>query len=451
MTQKSNFEEIYTFLNEKFANETEYLQAVHEVLEDIVPIYNANKDYKAFDIIRRICMPERIIYFTVSWMNSDGDIEVNQGWRVQHNSAMGPYKGGLRFHPTVNLSVLKFLAFEQCFKNALTGLPMGGGKGGSDFNPKGRTNRDIMLFCQAFMRELQRHIGANTDVPAGDINVGAREIGYLYGEYRRLNNKFEGVLTGKGLEFGGSYVRTEATGFGLIYFLEAVCRHQGTPIEGKTIAVSGAGNVALHAALKAVEKGGKVISLSNSRGLLHNENGLTDTALKWAIDNHANRNNILADMADENMGKWIADKKPWHLKCDIALPCATQNELLEEDAKSLLDNGCQMVLEGANMPCTNEAQALFLDAQIAYVPGKASNAGGVALSGLEMSQNAMFNQRNASALDEQLYSIMESIHQRCVDEGKSEGDAGSSYVDYMKGANVAAFRRLADAMVAQGV
>ena len=451
MTQKSNFEEIYTFLNEKFANETEYLQAVHEVLEDIVPIYNANKDYKAFDIIRRICMPERIIYFTVSWMNSDGDIEVNQGWRVQHNSAMGPYKGGLRFHPTVNLSVLKFLAFEQCFKNALTGLPMGGGKGGSDFNPKGRTDRDIMLFCQAFMRELQRHIGANTDVPAGDINVGAREIGYLYGEYRRLNNKFEGVLTGKGLEFGGSYVRTEATGFGLIYFLEAVCRHQGTPIEGKTIAVSGAGNVALHAALKEVEKGGKVISLSNSRGLLHNENGLTDTALKWAIDNHANRNNILADMSDENMGKWIADKKPWHLKCDIALPCATQNELLEEDAKSLLDNGCQMVLEGANMPCTNEAQALFLDAQIAYVPGKASNAGGVALSGLEMSQNAMFNQRNASALDEQLYSIMESIHQRCVDEGKSEGDAGSSYVDYMKGANVAAFRRLADAMVAQGV
>ncbi|MFD3321957.1 NADP-specific glutamate dehydrogenase [Alteromonas macleodii] len=451
MTQKSNFEEIYTFLNEKFANETEYLQAVHEVLEDIVPIYNANKDYKAFDIIRRICMPERIIYFTVSWMNSDGNIEVNQGWRVQHNSAMGPYKGGLRFHPTVNLSVLKFLAFEQCFKNALTGLPMGGGKGGSDFNPKGRSDRDIMLFCQAFMRELQRHIGANTDVPAGDINVGAREIGYLYGEYRRLNNKFEGVLTGKGLEFGGSYVRTEATGFGLIYFLEAVCRHQGTPIEGKTIAVSGAGNVALHAALKAVKKGGKVISLSNSRGLLHNENGLTDTALKWAIDNHANRNNILADMADENMGKWIADKKPWHLKCDIALPCATQNELIEEDAKSLLDNGCQMVLEGANMPCTNEAQALFLDAQIAYVPGKASNAGGVALSGLEMSQNAMFNQRNASALDEQLYSIMESIHQRCVDEGKSEGDAGSSYVAYMKGANVAAFRRLADAMVAQGV
>ena len=450
MAQKSNFEEIYDFLNDKFSNEVEYLQAVHEVLEDIIPIYNANEDYKAFDIVRRICMPERIIYFTVSWMNSEGIIEVNQGWRVQHNSAMGPYKGGLRFHPTVNLSVLKFLAFEQCFKNALTGLPMGGGKGGSDFNPKGRSDRDIMLFCQAFMRELQRHIGANTDVPAGDINVGAREIGYLYGEYRRLNNRFEGVLTGKGLEFGGSYVRTEATGFGLIYFLEAVCKQRNSHIEGNTIAVSGAGNVALHAALKAVEKGGKVISLSNSRGLLHVEEGLSDTALKWAIKNHNNRDNILVDMADKNMGKWIADKKPWHIKCDIALPCATQNELLEADAKLLLDNGCKMVLEGANMPCANEAQAHFLEAKIVYVPGKASNAGGVALSGLEMSQNAMFNQRNANILDDQLYAIMENIHQRCVTEGQGVGDE-NDYIDYMKGANIAAFRRLADAMVAQGV
>ena len=450
MAQKSNFEEIYDFLNDKFSNEVEYLQAVHEVLEDIVPIYNANEEYKAFDIVRRICMPERIIYFTVSWMNSGGIIEVNQGWRVQHNSAMGPYKGGLRFHPTVNLSVLKFLAFEQCFKNALTGLPMGGGKGGSDFNPKGRSDRDIMLFCQAFMRELQRHIGANTDVPAGDINVGAREIGYLYGEYRRLNNRFEGVLTGKGLEFGGSYVRTEATGFGLIYFLEAVCKQRNSHIEGNTIAVSGAGNVALHAALKAVEKGGKVISLSNSRGLLHVEEGLSDTALKWAIKNHNNRDNILVDMADKNMGKWIADKKPWHIKCDIALPCATQNELLEADAKLLLNNGCKMVLEGANMPCANKAQALFLDAKIVYVPGKASNAGGVALSGLEMSQNAMFKQRNANILDDQLYAIMENIHQRCVTEGQGVGDE-NDYIDYMKGANIAAFRRLADAMVAQGV
>lgn len=447
MVQQSNFDEIYGFLNDKFSGETEYLQAVHEVLEDIIPIYNANEDYMAFDIVRRICLPERVIYFTVSWMNSEGDIEVNQGWRVQHNSSMGPYKGGLRFHPTVNLSVLKFLAFEQCFKNALTGLPMGGGKGGSDFNPKGRSNRDIMLFCQAFMRELQRHIGANTDVPAGDINVGAREIGYLYGEYRRLNNKFEGVLTGKGLEFGGSYVRTEATGFGLIYFLHAVCKHKGTQIDGKTITISGAGNVALHAALKAAEKGGKVISLSNSRGLLHCEEGLTDTALKWAIEHQAASDNILTEMADKHYGTWLADKTPWHLTCDIALPCATQNELHESDAKALLNNGCDMVLEGANMPCTSKAQSRFIEAGITYVPGKASNAGGVALSGLEMSQNAMFNQRDASALDDQLFSIMGSIHQRCVDEGKTD----SGYTNYLKGANIAGFRRLADAMVAQGV
>jgi glutamate dehydrogenase (NADP+) len=393
-------------------------------------------------------MPERIIYFTISWMNSDGDIEVNQGWRVQHNSAMGPYKGGLRFHPTVNLSVLKFLAFEQCFKNALTGLPMGGGKGGADFNPKGRSDRDIMLFCQAFMRELQRHIGANTDVPAGDINVGAREIGYLYGEYRRLNNRFEGVLTGKGLEFGGSYVRTEATGFGLIYFLEAVCRAQDSFVEGKTVIVSGAGNVALHAALKASEKGAKVVTLSNSRGLLYNEQGLSEADITWAIENHNQRDNILLDMADEGMGKWQPDGTPWHFKCDIALPCATQNELDENDARKLIENGCTMILEGANMPCTDKAQKVFFDTKVTYVPGKASNAGGVALSGLEMSQNAMFSQRNADTLDEQLQTIMNHIHDLCVTEGMNDGE---TYINYMKGANVAAFRKLADAIVAQGV
>ncbi|GFD89421.1 glutamate dehydrogenase [Tenacibaculum sp. KUL152] len=448
MPQLSNFDEIYQFLQKRFENEKEYLQAVHEVLQDIVPIYNANEAYKSFDVIRRLCMPERIIYFTISWMNSDGDIEVNQGWRVQHNSAMGPYKGGLRFHPTVNLSVLKFLAFEQCFKNALTGLPMGGGKGGADFNPKGRSDRDIMLFCQAFMRELQRHIGANTDVPAGDINVGAREIGYLYGEYRRLNNRFEGVLTGKGLEFGGSYVRTEATGFGLIYFLEAVCRAQDSFVEGKTVIVSGAGNVALHAALKASEKGAKVVTLSNSRGLLYNEQGLSGADITWAIENHNQRDNILLDMADEGMGKWQPDETPWHFGCDIALPCATQNELDESDARKLIENGCTMILEGANMPCTDKAQKVFFDAKVTYVPGKASNAGGVALSGLEMSQNAMFSQRNADTLDEQLQTIMNHIHNLCVTEGKHDGE---TYINYMKGANVAAFRKLADAIVAQGV
>lgn len=448
MTSESNFDEIYNFVADKFSGEDEYLQAVREVLHDIVPIYNANEDYKRDDIVRRLCFPERIIYFTVSWMNSDGGIEINQGWRVQHNSAMGPYKGGLRFHPTVNLSVLKFLAFEQCFKNALTGLPMGGGKGGADFNPRGRTDRDIMLFCQAFMRELQRHIGANTDVPAGDINVGAREIGYLYGEYRRLNNKFEGVLTGKGLEFGGSYVRTEATGFGLIYFLEAVCEKHDTQLEGKNIVISGAGNVALHAALKAVQKGANVISLSNSRGTLHSENGFSEAAINTAIANHAHSNNILVDLANEGAGEWHKDTTPWHLECDIALPCATQNELDEEDATTLIKNGCNMVLEGANMPCTDNAQKSLMANKVIYVPGKASNAGGVALSGLEMSQNAMFSQRNADTLDNQLKSIMESIHERCVEEGVS---ATEDYIDYMRGANVAAFRRLADAIVAQGV
>lgn len=448
MPYESNFDEIYNFVAKKFEGENEYLQAVREVLHDIIPIYNANESYKRDDIVRRLCFPERVIYFTVSWMNSNGGIEVNQGWRVQHNSAMGPYKGGLRFHPTVNLSVLKFLAFEQCFKNALTGLPMGGGKGGADFNPKGRSDRDIMLFCQAFMRELQRHIGANTDVPAGDINVGAREIGYLYGEYRRLNNKFEGVLTGKGLEFGGSYVRTEATGFGLIYFLDAVCKQHNTDIEGKNIVVSGAGNVALHAALKATQKGAKVISLSNSRGTLYKQHGFDEPAIKFAIAEHAKSNNILTDLADKGIGDWKKGKTPWHLTCDIALPCATQNELDKDDALTLVNNGCNMVLEGANMPCTDEAQEVFKDKELVYVPGKASNAGGVALSGLEMSQNAMFSQRNADTLDEQLQNIMLSIHERCVEEGK---DTANNYIDYMKGANIAAFRRLADAIVAQGV
>lgn len=450
MPNESNFDEIYDFLNTKFESEKEYLQAVREVLEDIVPIYNANEAYKQADIVRRLCLPERVIYFTVSWVNSEGTVEVNQAWRVQHNGVMGPYKGGLRFHPTVNLSVLKFLAFEQCFKNALTGLPMGGGKGGSDFNPKGRSDRDIMLFCQAFMRELQRHIGANTDIPAGDINVGAREIGYLYGEYRRLNNKFEGVLTGKGLEFGGSYIRTEATGFGLIYFTEAVCDANDTTLEGKRVVVSGAGNVALHAAKKAIQKGATVVTLSNSRGFLFCDKGFSESDIAWAIDAHTTSSNVLTDLESKGSGVWFSDKTPWHVKCDIALPCATQNELHEKDAKALLENGCSMVLEGANMPCSNNAQEVFIDSGITYVPGKASNAGGVALSGLEMSQNAQFSQHEADVLDNELQSIMKSIHARCLEEAKRSAGK-DNYINYMKGANIAAFRRIADAMVAQGV
>ncbi|WP_421131563.1 NADP-specific glutamate dehydrogenase [Alteromonas sp. A079] len=446
MSSMSNIDVLTRFLSERFENEPEYLQATQEVLADIVPISNANEAYKRYDIVKRLCLPERVIYFTVNWVNSDGDVEVHQGWRVQHNSAMGPYKGGLRFHPSVSLSVLKFLAFEQSFKNALTGLPMGGGKGGSDFNPKGRSDRDIMLFCQAFMRELQRHIGAQTDVPAGDINVGAREIGYLYGEYRRLNNRFEGVLTGKGLEFGGSHVRTEATGFGLVYFLLAVCDAQSTPLKGKSVSVSGAGNVALHAALKATQIGACVRTLSNSSGLLSNENGFSEADIQWAISHRANEENILITLSERTDATWHKKKKPWHIATDIALPCATQNELDASDAQQLVDNGCLMVLEGANMPCTDKAQAIFQKTRTTYVPGKASNAGGVALSGLEMSQNAVFKPRSASTLDDELNNIMNDIHARCVEEGEEDG-----HVNYMKGANIAAFRRLAEAMLAQGI
>jgi glutamate dehydrogenase (NADP+) len=444
----SNFDTLTDFLKTRFHDEAEYLQATSEVLRDIIPIYSSNPHYEQYDIARRLCLPERVIYFTVTWMNCDGKVEVNQGWRVQHNSVMGPYKGGLRFHPTVSLSVLKFLAFEQTFKNALTGLPMGGAKGGADFNPKGRNERDIMLFCQAYMRELQRHIGEQTDVPAGDINVGAREIGYLYGEYRRLNNRFEGVLTGKGLEFGGSHIRTEATGFGLIYFLEAVCGAQKTAVEGKNVTISGAGNVALHAALKSVHMGAKVLTLSNSRGFLHCKHGLSENDITWAIEHASEYDNILTALEEHSQGDmtWHNNEKPWGIKGDIALPCATQNELLEEDAQQLVANGCQMVLEGANMPCDQSAQAVFSQHNITFVPGKAANAGGVALSGLEMAQNAVFSQDDREVLDKKLRSIMQSIHQRCLDEGQT-----SSNTNYAKGANIAAFRRLARAMVAQGV
>lgn len=445
---KSNFDSLTDFLKSRFEDEAEYLQATSEVLSDIMPIYNANESYKRYDIARRLCLPERIIYFTVTWMNSSGSVEVNQGWRVQHNSVMGPYKGGLRFHPTVSRSVLKFLAFEQTFKNALTGLPMGGGKGGADFNPKGRSERDIMLFCQAYMRELQRHIGEQTDVPAGDINVGAREIGYLYGEYRRLNNRFEGVITGKGLEFGGSHIRTEATGFGLIYFLEAVCEAKNTLIEGKRIAISGAGNVALHAALKSVQMSAKVLTLSNSRGFLYCESGFKEADIDWAIEHAGQFDNILTALQEhsECAMTWHKGEKPWNIKVDIALPCATQNELLEQEAEQLVAHGCKMVLEGANMPCGQKAQAIFNQHNLVFVPGKAANAGGVALSGLEMAQNAVFSQDGRDVLDKKLREIMQHIHQRCLAEGQTE-----SQVNYARGANIAAFRRLADAMVAQGV
>ncbi|MEW9796754.1 NADP-specific glutamate dehydrogenase [Alteromonas sp. CYL-A6] len=446
MSSQSNHDALISWLEERHPGQEEYLQAVREVAADIVPVYNANEQYKGVDVLRRLCVPERIITFNISWQNSEGHAEINQGWRVQHSGLIGPYKGGLRFHPTVNESILKFLAFEQTFKNALTSLPMGGAKGGSDFDPKGRSDTDIMRFCQAFMTELQRHIGSRTDVPAGDINVGAREIGYLYGHYRRIKNRFEGVITGKGVSFGGSYVRTEATGYGLIYFLRAVLETHETPMKDQRVLISGAGNVALHAALKAIHYDAKVLTLSNSRGAWVYEDGITEDMVRFALTNKDQHDNILAAMADEFGGKWHKNKTPWFVEGDIALPCATQNELDEEDARLLIKNGCSYVLEGANMPCTNAARHCFLDAKLPHVPSKAANAGGVALSGLEMSQNAGFQPSTFEHLDSRLKAIMEEIHQLCVDEGQDDG-----FINYAKGANIAAFRRLADAMVAQGI
>ena len=446
MSYQSNFDDFNDWITELFPDQSEYLQATREIARDVVDIYNAHEPYKKNDVLRRLSMPERIIHFSVSWLNDNDEVEIHQGWRIQHNGMIGPYKGGLRFHPTVNESILKFLAFEQCFKNALTGLPIGGAKGGANFNPKGRSDREIMRFCQAFMCELQRHIGPYTDVPAGDINVGAREIGYMYGEYRRINNRFGGALTGKDLSFGGSHVRTEATGFGLIYMLQAVLKEHHENIQDMRIGISGAGNVALHAALKAIEHGGKVITLSNSRGYLHQDDGLTCEDIQWAIENKAKEENILTALSERVGGSWHDSKAPWHEKMDIALPCATQNELDGDAAKTLLQNKVKYILEGANMPCTDEARQEFERREIPFVPGKASNAGGVAISGLEMSQNASFRRGTYEQIDETLEEIMHSIHQQCVEEGKENGR-----INYARGANIAGFRRLADAMVAQGL
>ncbi|MCW8108603.1 NADP-specific glutamate dehydrogenase [Alteromonas ponticola] len=446
MAYTSNLDEFKAWITQRYPEQKEYLQATFDIAKDVIPVCNANEKYKQWEVFKRLCEPERIIYFSVSWLNDNHEIEINKGWRVQHNGLIGPYKGGLRFHPTVNESVLKFLAFEQSFKNALTGLPIGGAKGGSDFNPKGRSDYEVMRFCQAFMQELQRHIGPYTDVPAGDINVGSREIGYLYGEYRKINNRFGGAITGKDIEFGGSYVRTEATGFGLVYFLDDVLKQAGTSIEGKRIAVSGAGNVALHTALKATQHGAKVISLSNSRGTLFYEKGFSEEDLKWVIDHKGKPDNILLSLNKKIKGAWEANATPWSAEVDIALPCATQNELIGKDAKLLIKNGCKFVLEGANMPCNEAAQKAFTESKIVFVPGKASNAGGVALSGLEMAQNATFHKATYEAMNSALQEIMANIHQQCVKEG-DEGD----FINYAKGANIAAFRRLADAMVAQGI
>jgi glutamate dehydrogenase/leucine dehydrogenase len=426
--------------------EPEFHQAVHEVVESLEPFLKKNPQYKHAKILERMVEPERVIMFRVPWVDDSGEIHINRGYRVQMNSAIGPYKGGLRFHPSVTLGTLKFLAFEQVFKNSLTTLPMGGGKGGSDFDPKGKSDNEVMRFCQAFFMELFRHIGANTDVPAGDIGVGGREIGYMFGMYRKLKNEFTGVLTGKGRSWGGSLIRPEATGYGATYFTQEMLATRGESMDGKSVCISGSGNVAQYACQKVTQLGGKVISLSDSSGSIYDKSGIDAEKLAWVMDLKNTRRGRIKEYADHFGAQYIEGKRPWGIKCDIALPCATQNELNIEDAKALLNNGCTAVAEGANMPTTADAVTAFLEAGILFGPGKAANAGGVATSGLEMSQNSMRLSWTSEEVDEKLHGIMRSIHAACVSQGKS-GD----FVNYVSGANIAGFIKVADAMMDQGV
>lgn len=449
MARQDNYdrESFEDWLASRNQHQPEFQQAVLELVHDIEPVLQEQDGCERHSVMRRLSEPDRIISFRVTWTDDEGRVRVNRGWRVQHCGVIGPYKGGIRFHPSVTESVLKFLAFEQTFKNALTGLAMGGGKGGADFDPRGCSDQEIMRFCQAFMGELHRYIGASTDIPAGDINVGSREIGYLFGAYRRLANNFDGSLTGKNIEFGGSHVRVEATGFGLIYFVEEMLAAADDSMQGKKVLVSGSGNVALHAALKTAQIGGCVISLSASDGTLYVEEGLSEDDIQGLISGELRSGAALRKLAESGRGEWRADTVPWEIPCDIALPCATQNELNEEHAKLLADNKCRYVAEGANMPCTAEALRVFEDTKILHAPGKASNAGGVALSGLEMHQNASFTSLPYDELDQQLRNIMRGIHEKCAEHGRSD----SGDIHYRRGANIAAFRHIARALVAQGV
>ncbi len=435
-------------LEAKHPGEKEYLQAVKEVLLSIEDVYNRHPEFERVKLIERLVEPERIITFRVPWVDDKGEVQVNLGYRVQFNSAIGPYKGGLRFHASVNLSILKFLGFEQTFKNALTTLPMGGGKGGSDFSIRGKSDAEVMRFCQAFMSELYRYIGPEIDIPAGDIGVGAREIGYLFGEYKKLTRDWSGVLTGKGLEYGGSLVRPEATGFGGLYFVREMLQDQGIDIKGKTVAISGFGNVAWGAAKKATQMGAKVITISGPDGFIYDPAGLDEEKIDYLLELRASGNDICAPYAEQFPGStFYAGKRPWEVKCDIALPCATQNELNGEDAQMLINNGVTCVGEISNMGCTPEAIDLFIENKMLYAPGKAVNAGGVATSGLEMSQNAMHISWSAKEVDERLHHIMHGIHEQCVQYGKQP----DGYINYVKGANIAGFMKVAKAMMAQGI
>lgn len=430
------------------ANEPEFLQAVQEVAETVIPFIEKNPKYDDYRILERMIEPERTIIFRVPWADDKGNVQVNRGFRVEFNSAIGPYKGGLRFHPSVNLSILKFLGFEQVFKNSLTTLPLGGGKGGSDFDPKGKSDNEVMRFCQSFMTELSRHIGANTDVPAGDIGVGGREIGYMFGQYKRLRNEFTGVLTGKGANWGGSLIRPEATGYGTVYFAQEMLATKGDNFEGKEVVISGSGNVAQFAAEKCIQLGAKVLTMSDSKGFIYDPAGIDAEKLAWIMDLKNNRRGRISEYADQYPGSTFTEgSRPWGTKCDVALPCATQNELNGEEAKALIDNGCKCVAEGANMPCTPEAVETFHHAGVQFSPGKASNAGGVATSGLEMTQNSMRLSWTREEVDTKLHNIMKNIHAQCVKYGTDD----NGNVDYVKGANIAGFVKVADAMIDQGV
>jgi len=428
--------------------QTEFIQAVQEVAVDIFDFMEDKERYHKEQILRRIAEPDRVISFRVCWEDDNGNVRVQRGWRVQNNNAIGPYKGGIRFHPSVTESVLKFLAFEQTFKNALTGLPMGGAKGGSNFNPKGKSDHEVMRFCQSFMTELYRHVGADVDVPAGDIGVGAREIGYMFGQYKRITNQFTGVLTGKGLEYGGSLIRTEATGYGAVYFLANMLKTKNDDLVGKVAVISGSGNVATHAAEKVTMLGGKVVTLSDSAGFIHDPDGITQERIDWIKQLKNVRRGRISEYVDQFKGATYHEgKRPWGVPCDVALPCATQNELLGDDARELIKNGCIAVSEGANMPTNLEGVHVFKDAQILFAPGKAANAGGVAVSGLEMSQNSGRISWKAEQLQQLLVDIMDGIHGSCVEYGQTKG----GYCDYVRGANIAGFKKVADAMLAFGV
>lgn len=446
---KSKVDRFLDLVRQRNGHEPEFLQAVEEVAETVIPYIIQNDIYHGKNILLRMVEPERAIMFRVNWVDDGGEIQVNRGYRVQMNSAIGPYKGGLRFHPSVNMSILKFLAFEQVFKNSLTTLPMGGGKGGSDFDPKGKSDNEIMRFCHAFMGELFRHIGPNTDVPAGDIGVGGREIGFLFGMYKKLQNEFTGVLTGKGMTWGGSLIRPEATGYGTVYFAEKMLQTKGDNIKGKTVCISGSGNVAQYAAEKIIKLGGKVITLSDSSGYILDTDGINKEKLAFVMDLKNNKRGRISAYVDTyTNAQFFANKTPWEQACDIAMPCATQNELSGSAAETLLKNGCTCVSEGANMPSTKAAVAIFQKARILFAPGKASNAGGVATSGLEMTQNSLRYNWTREEVDEKLKDIMGNIHDKCIAYGKDEI---TGYIDYVKGANIAGFVKVADAMLAQGV